>query len=416
MDRKLEKKKWPPRRIAIYGAAGLFTLFIIYTLLFGDTSSKLNVEGDRITIDTVIEGDFQEYIPVTGSVIPIKTVYLDAFEGGRVEKKFIEAGAMVEQGDEILQLANTNLLMDIMFREAELFEQSNNLRNTRLQMEQYRLQLQANLIEMDYQIQKTGRTYRLQKQLFEQSLGSKDEYEKAREEYDYFVKRKNLAIETFKQDSLFRKIQIEQLEASLERMQQNLALVKTKLEHLVLRAPVSGQLTSLNAEIGESKSAGERLGQVDILDGFKVRAGIDEHYLPRINLGLTGEFDFAGSTYRMVTSKIFPEINEGRFNVDLQFSGDEPSGIRRGQTVHIRLELGDLTQALLLARGGFYQKTGGQWVYVLNKDEDTAVKREIRLGRQNPQYFEVLQGLQPGEKVITSSYENFGDKDKLLLQ
>jgi HlyD family secretion protein len=415
MGRKIEKKKWPPRRVAIYGVSGLFTLFIIYTLLFGDTSSKLNVKGDRITIDTVIEGDFQEYIPVTGSVIPIKTVYLDAFEGGRVEKKFIEAGAMVEKGDEILQLANTNLLMDIMFREAELFEQSNNLRNTRLQMEQYRLQLQANLIEMDYQIQKTGRIYRLQKQLFEQNLGSKDEYEKAREEYDYFVKRKNLAIETFKQDSLFRKIQIGQLEASLERMQQNLALVKTKLENLTLRAPVSGQLTSLNAEIGESKSAGERLGQVDILDGFKVRAGIDEHYLPRINLGLAGEFDFAGETCRMVTAKIFPEINEGRFNVDLVFTGKEPAGIRRGQTVHIRLELGDLTEALLLARGGFYQKTGGQWVYVLDESEDVAVKREIRLGRQNPQYFEVLEGLQPGEKVITSSYENFGDKDKLLL-
>jgi HlyD family secretion protein len=415
VDRKIEKKKWPPRRIAIYSTGGLFALFIIYTLLFGDTSSKLNVASERITIDAVIKGDFQEYIPVTGSVIPINTVYLDAFEGGRVEKKFVEAGAMVEEGDEILQLANTNLLMDIMFREAELFEQSNNLRNTRLQMEQYRLQLQADLIEIDYQIQKTGRIYRLQKELFEENLGSKDAYEQAKEEYGYYVKRKKLAIETFKQDSLFRKIQIEQLEASLERMQQNLALVKTKLENLTLRAPVSGQLTSLNAEIGESKSAGERLGQVDILDGFKVRAGIDEHYLPRIELGLTGEFDFAGETYRMATAKIFPEISEGRFNVDLEFAGEEPVGIRRGQTVHIRLELGDLTEALLLARGGFYPETGGQWVYVL-KDENTAVKREVSLGRQNPQYFEVLQGLQPGEKVITSSYENFGDKDKLILK
>lgn len=414
MDRKIEKKKWPPRRIAIYSAGGMFTLFVLYTLIFGDTSSKLNVESERITIEAVIESDFQEYIPVTGTVIPIKTVYLDAFDGGRVEKRFVEAGAMVKEGDPILQLANTNLLLDIMNREGQFYDQSNNLRNTRLQMEQYRLQLERDLIEMNYQIQRTSRSMQLRKELFDQGGGSKLEYEQAREEYEYYIKRRALAIRTFKQDSLLRKLQINQLEASLSRMQQNLSLVKTKLENLTLRAPVSGQLTSLNAEIGESKSSGERLGQIDILDGFKVRAGIDELYLPRINLGLTGEFDFAGETYQMATAKIFPEIANGRFNVDLEFNGEEPESIRRGQTVHIRLELGDLSQAVLLARGGFYQKTGGQWVYVL-KDDNTAVKRSIRLGRQNPQYFEVLEGLQPGEKVITSSYDNFGDKDKLIL-
>jgi len=416
MDKQIEKKNWPPKKIITYAFATAFALIVIYNLIFGDTSSKLNVKSEKITISTVQKGPFKEYIPVTGSVIPIKTVYLDAIEGGRVEKKFLEAGSMVSTGDEILLISNTNLLMDIMFREAELFEQSNNLRNTRLAMEQNQLNLRSQLIDLDYQKKQLKRDFLRNKEMLNNNLISKLDFERIKDEYDYVQKRRELAIESFRQDSIFRKVQILQLEASLERMQKNLALVKTKLENLTIRAPITGQLTAMNAEIGESKSQGERLGQVDVLEGFKVRAPVDEYHLHRINKGLKGEFDFAGATYELVVNKVFPEIRNGRFDVDLIFTGSEPEGIRRGQTSHIRLELGNLSEAILIARGGFYQKTGGQWVYVLDESKDFAYKRNIRLGMQNPQMFEVLEGLEPGEQVITSSYESFGDNDILVLQ
>ncbi len=415
MDRILEKKKWPPKRIIIYSLSGIFAIIVIYNLLFGDTSSKLNVETEKITISTVSKGPFKEYIPITGNIIPIKTVYLDAVEGGRVEKLFLEAGTMVEQGDEILRLANTNLLMDIMFREAELFEQSNNLRNTRLAMEQNRLQLKSELIHLDFQQKMLKRDYRRKNELLKENLISQLEFEQSQDEYEYNLKLRDLAIESYKQDSLFRKVQISQLEASLTRMQKNLALIKTKLENLTIKAPITGHLTSLNAEIGESKSRGERLGQVDVLEGFKVRAAVDEYHLSRIQRGLEGEFDFAGGTHKIIVDKIYPEIRDGRFNIDLIFSDSEPGGITRGLTSHIRLELGNLSEAILLPRGGFYQKTGGQWAYVLDESGDFAGKRDIRLGMQNPQMFEVLEGLEPGEKVITSSYDSFGDNDVLVL-
>jgi HlyD family secretion protein len=415
MDRMLEKKKWPPKRIIAYSLSGLFAVIVIYNLLFGDTSSKLNVESEKITISSVTKGPFKEYIPITGNIIPIKTVYLDAIEGGRVEKLFLEAGTMVEQGDEILQLGNTNLLMDIMFREAELFEQSNNLRNTRLAMEQNRLNLKSELINLDYQTKTLTRDFKRKKELVKENLISELEYEESRDQFEYNLKRRELAIESYKQDSLFRKVQIGQLEASLTRMQKNLALVKTKLDNLTIKAPISGHLTSLNAEIGESKTRGQRLGQVDVLEGFKVRAAVDEYHLSRIQRGLEGEFDFDGRTHKIVVDKIYPEIRDGRFKIDLTFVNSEPEGIRRGLTSHIRLELGNLSEAILLPRGGFYQKTGGQWVFVLNESGDIARKRNIRLGMQNPQMFEVLEGLEPGERVITSSYESFGDNDVLVL-
>ncbi len=416
MDKTIEKKKWPPKKIISYSVVAVLVFLILYNLLFGDRSAKLNVETAKLTVSTVFKGPFKEYIPVTGNVIPIKTVYLDAIEGGRVEKIFLEAGSMVNQGDEILRISNTNLLMDIMFREAEFFEQSNNLRNTRLAMEQNQLNLRGQLIELDFQIKQLNRDYRRNQELLKSNLVSQLEFERIRDEYEYYLKRRKLAIESFKQDSIFRKIQIRQLESSLIRMQNNLKLVKTKLENLTIRAPISGHLTSLNAEIGESKAQGERLGQVDVLEGFKVRAAVDEYHLPRIQRGLRGEFDLAGHNYQLIADKIFPEIQNGRFDVDLFFTDTEPTGIRRGQTLHIRLELGNLNEAILLARGGFYQKTGGQWVYVLDDNGKIANKRNIRLGMQNPQMFEVLEGLKPGEQVITSSYDNFGDNDILVLK
>lgn len=416
MDRAIEKRKWPPKKIASILGIAAFVTFVVYNFVFGDRSSKLNVNREKITISTVARGPFQEFIPVTGNVLPIKTIYLDAVEGGRVEKKFIEAGTFVEEGDPILRLGNTNLLLDIMFREAEFYQQQNNLRNTRLEMDRYRLQIQADLVEINYQIASLERRYQRSKDLVAKNFISEEEFDQVKNDYEYNLKRKELSLATYKQDSLFRATQITQLESSLDRMRNNLDVVNEKLENLILRAPVSGQLTSLNAEIGESKQAGERLGQVDILDGFKVRAGIDEHYLARINIGLSGEFDFAGDTYKLVTKKIFPEIQNGRFDVDLEFVKREPEGIRRGQTVHIRLALGDLSEATLLARGGFYQKTGGQWVYAVDPSGDFAIRKDISLGRYNTQVYEVLVGLEPGDKVITSNYDSFGDIDKLILQ
>ena len=416
MDRRIPKKKWPPKRIAYFVGGSLLFLAIIYSFIFSDSHSKLNVQTERITISTVTRGPFQEFIPVTGTVLPILTIYLDAVEGGRVEKKFVEAGSFVKKGDKLLQLANTNLLLDIMYREAQFYEQRNNLRTTRLQMEQNRLALKRELLELDYQLTQAQQKFQRSQKLVQKNLISQEEFEQAKNEYDYLRRRKKLALETAKQDSLFRQVQIQQLESSVKRMENNLAVVKKRLESLVIRAPISGQLTSLIAEIGESKAPGERLGQVDVLDGFKVRAAIDEYYLPRIQIGQTGEFEFAGKSYRLITKKIYPEIRDGRFDIDLEFADQEPKGIRRGQTVHIRLELGELSEAILLPRGAFYQKTGGQWVYVVDPSGKFAAKRDIRLGRQNPRVFEVLDGLQVGEKVITSSYDNFGDVDVLVLK
>jgi HlyD family secretion protein len=336
-------------------------------------------------------------------------------EGGRVEAVIREAGSFVNQGDTILHLSNTSLLLDIMNREAQLFEQRNNLRNTRLAMQQNALTLEGRLLDLDRQIQSAKRSFDLAELLRGKGLNSQDEFDDARDEYEYLKKRRDLTIETQRQDSLFRTLQIEMREASVERIGGNLEIVRQNLENLFLRAPVTGQLTSPNAEIGESKVRGERLGQIDILDGFKIRADIDEHYITRTQEGLHGEFDLAGESFELIVTKIYPEVRNGRFAVDMEFAGDEPREIRRGQSVHVRLELGDLTECVLLPRGGFYQSTGGRWAYVVDETGEIAARREIRLGQQNPRMFEVLEGLQPGDRVVTSSYDNFGDVDKLVL-
>ena len=416
MDRKIEKKKWPPKRIAGLAAVGLFVILVLYVFLFRLSKSTLNVKTERITISTVTRGPFQEFIPIMGNVLPINTFYLNAVEGGRVEEIYLEAGTLVKEGDEILKLANTNLLLDIMWREAELFQQSNNLRNTRLSMEQYRLRLNQDLAEINNQLRQQKRTYERYEELVKDNLISKHEYELAKDQYEYLIKKKELTIESQRNDLEFRLGQIDALEASLKRMQDNLEIVKQKQDNLTIRAPVSGHLTALNAEIGQSKSPGQPLGQIDVLEGFRVRAAIDEHYIARIETGRTGEFDFAGKSYGLVVKKIYPEVIDGRFEVDMEFVDGGPEEITRGQTLHIRLELGDISEAILLPRGGFYQTTGGNWAYVVDESENVATKRKIRLGRQNPQVFEVLEGLGPGDRVITSSYESFGNMDRLVLK
>ena len=415
MDRKIEKKKWPLKRVIVFGAAGLFVLIVAYALLFGDTSASLNVETKKITVSTVERGPFQELIPVSGTVLPIKSVYMDAMDGGRIDQIFVEEGAMVKQGDSILRMTNTNLQMELMFREADLFEQMNNLRAVRLAIEQNRLNLREQMAEIDYQNGLQTRNYDRAKALHEKNVISLDEFERTRDDYEYWKTRKVLVTESQRQDSIMRDMQVQQLELSIQRMQQNFKIVRENYENLVQRAPISGQLSQLNAEIGELKSPGERLGQVDVLDGYKVRAAIDEFYISRIAIGQTGESEISGVKTKLIVSRVFPEVRDGRFEIDLQFEGAAPAGIRRGQTIQVRLALGELSEAVMIARGGFYQTTGGNWIYVVNESGDIARKRKIRLGRQNPRMYEVLEGLEPGEQVITSSYDSFGDFEKLNL-
>lgn len=415
MDRKIEKKKWTSKNIAIYSGVAIVGLLITYQLFFSDKSSKLNVDGGRIVVSTVYEGEFQEFIPVIGTVVPIKTNYLDAIEGGTVEYIYLEAGSFVKKGDPILKLANTNLLLDIMYREAELFQQSNNMRNTRLAMEQNALNIKAQLLDLEFEIRNAHRDFKNSKSLISENLISAQEYEISEDQYKYLTEKRDLMLQSYHQDSVYREIQLKQIAVSLKRMENNLDIVKDNMNNLVLKAPVTGQLTSLNAEIGESKTKGERLGQVDVLDGFKLLITVDEYYLSRVSIGQRGTFTFDGKLHELVVSKVYPEVINGRFEVDMEFVSEEPEGIRRGQSQHIRLELGDPSEGTLLARGGFFQKTGGQWVYLIDESEKFAVKQSIRLGRQNSEVFEVLEGLKPGDKVITSSYESFGEIEKLML-
>jgi HlyD family secretion protein len=416
MDRKIEKKKWSLKKIITYGVVSAIAIIILYTFIFGDKSSRLNVDKDKITISTVEYGPFQEYIPVTGTVQPIETFLLDVSDGGKVVKKYVEEGAFVNVGDPILKLDNASLTLNIIYNEANVFQQINSLRSTRLDMEEAKLNLQGQLLDIDHNLTLQKTTYENDKALYEKNLVSKVEFENARDEYNYLVKKKKLTLETYDRDSSFRATQIQQLEKSVNTLQENLDITKKQLEDLTVTAPIKGQLTSLNAEIGQSIAPGQNVGEIDVVDSFKVRVAIDEHYIARVSPGQTGEFSFADKDYKLIIKKVYPEVKNGQFEVDMHFVGQVPQGIRRGQSLQIRLELGELSNALTIDRGGFYQTTGGQWIFVVDPSGNYAVKRNITLGRQNSEKFEVLSGLKKGEKVITSSYDNFGDADKLVLK
>lgn len=416
MDRVLKKSRWRDKRLG-WAALGLLIVALIGWAGFtGRHGRQLKVAADHLMIATVESGEFQEYIPVTGTIAPIRTHYLDATEGGSVEEIYREAGSVVAQGDPILKLANTNLLLDIMYREAELFAQSNNLRNTKITMEQNSLRMQRELLELDHEIINQERVAENHNELLKENLVARQDFDRAQEELIYLQKKHGLLLATQRTDSLFRAEQVLQLESSLERMQMNLAIVRQNLDNLTIRAPVGGQLTALNADIGQSKGRGERLGQIDILDGFKIRASVDEIYGSRVVRGQTATFTFADLTYRLTVDKVYPEIERGRFDVDLLFDGEAPPGVRRGQSFHLRLALGECEQALLLGTGSFYQTTAGRWAFVVDEEAGVALKREISLGRGNTQFYEVLGGLAPGEKVIVSSYDMFGEAERLLLR
>ena len=415
MDRQIEKKRFTPRRIALGSLAAAVIAFGAYVLLSVNPSS-LNVEAGKLTTAPVTYGPFLEYIVEQGAVMPLTTFYLDAVEGGRVEEVYVEQGTHVEEGTPILRLSNANLQLNVMQREAELFREVNRLRETRVTMEQRRLEMRAQLVELDYELRKAEREYKRQAALLEADLNSQQDYDEARDNFEYLTSKRAVTMETLRQDSLFQTIQIRQLEESIDRLRLNLEVIRQNEENLTIRAPITGLLSSLIAEVGESKPGGDRLGQIDVEDEFKVRAAIDEHYIARIRSGQAGSFDFAGGTYDLVIRRVYPEVIEGQFEADMEFPEGMPDGLRRGQTLQVRIALGELADALQVPRGGFYQKTGGRWIYVLDPAGETAARRPIRLGRQNSQFFEVLEGLEEGEQVITSMYDNFGDMERLVLQ
>lgn len=416
MDRKIEKKKWTLKKIIWLSIAAIVVILILYSTIFGDHRSTYNVNRERVTIEEVSEGNFQDYITVTGRVVPSRTVYLDAMEGGHVEEVLVEEGSLVNAGDIILRLSNANLYLNIMNREADLAEQINNLRSTRLSMEQNKLNLKQQLLDTNYQLEQLERDFDQKEKLFKSEYISEEEFLRSKESFEYYQQRQELVVESQKTDSLFRAVQIEQLENSVANMEENLELIRDKLESLNVRAPITGQLVSLHAEIGEAKSQGQRLGEINVTDSYKINMDVDEHYISRIRRDLRGQFEFAGSEYGLRVSKIYPEVQNGRFTCDLEFDGAQPENLRTGQTFRVRLELGESSDAVLLPRGGFYQSTGGQYVFILSEDGSFAEKRDIRLGRMNPRYYEVLEGLKPGDRVIISSYNNFGEAEKLIMK
>ncbi|MBB6612498.1 efflux RND transporter periplasmic adaptor subunit [Pontibacter sp. Tf4] len=416
MDRVIEKKKYTPKKIAIIAAVALVMVVVIYNLLFAEHTSKLNVEAQRVTMGTVQEGMFQEFIAVDGSVDPLKTFFLDITEGGRVEKIYTDDGKMVEKGDTILKLSNTTLQIDFMTRETQLYDLMNERQNSEILMKQDQIRKMNELAEIEYNLTTAERTYSRNKMLVAEGAISKEEYETAKDNYQYLKRRRELGERSVKQDAQLMEDRLRQLDESIRRMQANINMARNTLNNLYVVAPFTGQLSTLKAEVGESKAAGENIGQVDDLNGYKVKANIDEHYISKIYPGLTGNFDFNGKTYQVKVSKVFPEVQNNTFQVDMEFAEGTPEGIRRGQTLQLKLNLNDGSKAVLLPRGGFYQSTGGNWVFVVDKSGTFAEKRAIKLGRQNPNYYEVIEGLQPGEKVIVSSYDSYGDIDRLELK
>ncbi|PSL28754.1 HlyD family secretion protein [Dyadobacter jiangsuensis] len=413
MDRVKPKKFWNTKRISIIGGSVLLAAFLIYQFFFADTRSKLNVEQDKLTISTVQKGKFDEFIVVTGVVQPLKTIQLDAIVGGYVTEKLIEGGNMVKQGDVLLRLENQNLKLQFLQSETEASRLVNDLQNTRQNLKVARFTLQKTLSDLDFQLDQAKDAHDRNVKLYKDKVIPEADYLKTKRDYEKLVKQREIEIESQKYQEENARMQISQLEGTLASTQKNVGLWRQTLDNLVVKAPVSGLLSSMNIEVGSNISQGQNIGQIDDLNGFKMRVSVDEHYLSRIFVGLTGSMEFNGKDYGLKIIKIYPEILSGRFEVDMKFDNGAPEMVKRGQSAPIRLQLGQPSQATLLPVGGFFSETGGNWVYVVAEGGKRAAKRKITLGRKNPEYFEVLEGLQPGEKVITSSYENFGDNEVL---
>jgi len=416
MDRILPKKKGLQKKHLIYIAIGLAMILLIYMAFFTDRTSTYKVDRDKLIIETIIRDQFNDYITVTGTVEPISTIFLDAQEGGRVEEILIEEGSMVKKGDIILKLSNPDLHLAILDSEAQLAEKDNFLRNTQIAMEQDRLQIKRELLNLKYDIERKERNFRQNEILIKDNLISKEEFIRSKEDLEMAIQSRDLFIERQKQDSIYRSVQVDIMINNLNNMRRNLELVRQRVENLNVRATVDGQLGLLVPEIGQSISRGANMGQINVLTSFKVTAQIDEHYIDRVRTQLTSTLDRQGSEFNLVVKRVYPEVRNGTFEIDMVFQDTMPDNIRTGQTYYISLQLGQPKESVLVPIGGFFQETGGQWIFVIDPDETYAVKRNISIGRKNPKYYEVLEGLQPGEKVIISGYETFGKNEKLIFK
>jgi HlyD family secretion protein len=416
VDRVIEKKKWNRKRIlTIAGIAGIIVLIGgSYYLTSG--KSKLNVDTERISISEITKAPFQVTIPVNGVVMPITSIYLDAVEGGRVEKLFVEDGAMLKAGDAILKLSNTDLELSLANQETSVYAAQTQMQISKNNATQATISKLNQMADVEDAYNEAERVYKLDKHLYEQKAIGMQEYRQAEIAYNYQVKRKKLTTQILKQDTMLIKQQEEQAKEQYAQMKVTLDLMRKKVSDLVLKAPVDGQLTSLDAEVGQTKTPGVHLGQIDVITGFKVRVDVDEHYISQIYTGLTGTFSFADKNYTLKIKKVFTQVTNGKFQVDMQFVGVVPTGIRRGQTLQILMALSDESRQILLPKGGFYQTTGGNWIFKLSEDGKTAYKVDIQLGLQNTDYYQVLSGLKPGDKVVTSSYETYGDMQELVLK
>ena len=418
MDKVIEKKTgWRvafTKKALPWWLGALLLVFVIY-LIARPNNKTLRVDKDSLTVSTAVKGEFNDYIRISGRVQPMTTIQLSPQEGGIVEKILIEEGSPVKAGDAILILNNDNLDLQILNSEAELAEKENILRNTQIQMEQQKLDVRQNVLEYGTQVERLRRAYEQQKALYEDKLIAKEEYLKAEEDYRLAKQKYDLILERSKQDSLYRGTQIDRMEESLDNMQINMQMIRKRKSNLVVKAPIDGELGLLDVVLGQSIASGTKIGQINSVGVYKVEAQIDEHYIDRVVAGLSATFERQGETYSTVIRKVYPEVRDGKFKADFKFDGEQPDNIRSGQTYYLNLQLGQPEEAVIIPRGTFYQKTGGKWIYVVNKDGNKAVKREIRIGRQNPQYYEVLEGLEPGEKVITSGYDTYGDSDVLVF-
>jgi HlyD family secretion protein len=416
MDKPIAKKKGLQKKHFGYFGIALVMITLIYMAFIADRTSTYKVEKDKLIIETVTEDQFNDYITVPGTVEPITIVFLDAQEGGRVEEKLIEEGSMVKKGDIILKLSNPDLHLNILDSEAQLAEKENFLRNTQVTMEQERLSIKRELINLKYDIERKERNYQQNVILMKDNLISREEFIRSKEDLDMSRQSQDLFNERQRQDSIFRSVQVNTITSNLENMRKNLQLVRERAENLNVKAPVDGELGLLVPEIGQSISRGANMGQINVLTAYKVVAQIDEHYIDRVKTQLTATLDRQGSAFNLVVRRVYPEVRGGTFEIDMVFRDSMPDNIRTGQTYYTSLQLGQPKVSVLVPLGGFFQETGGQWIFVLDPTESFAVKRNISIGRKNPKYYEVLEGLRPGEKVIVSGYETFGKNEKLILK
>ncbi len=418
MDKPIEKKKGIAlvfsKKALPFWLGAMMAAFILW-LIFRDNASTLRVNEDTLSISEVRDGEFNDYIRISGQVHPMTTIQISPREAGIVEEIIVEEGSFVKAGDVIIRLSNDDLDLQILNSEANLAEKENTLRNTMISMEQQKMQLSLDILELQTEVKRKGRALESQRRLFDDGLIGKEEYLRSEEDYTLFCKKLEVTLARAEQDSLYRSVQIKQMRESLENMKLNMQMIRKRKDNLAVKAPIDGELGLLEVALGQSIGSGAKIGQINELGSFKIEAQIDEHYIDRVSAGLTATFERQNDTYDAVIRKVYPEVRGGKFQADFKFSGEQPANIRTGQTYYLNLQLGQPESAILIPRGTFYQKTGGKWIYVVAPEGGKAVKREIRIGRQNPQFYEVLEGLEPGEKVITSGYDNFGDNEVLVF-